>query len=128
MINDKNVLPVWYNHSPPSLPVVGDDLPIVIPKDKGGIEIEGPSLNDAGQIDGGSFLNVSLLGSQDGSFRLDDPQEDPVLEVGGGADLAAVPPRVTRHHGLQHQPPQGGLHVVLHLQKYFNIYKYFTVF
>ena len=113
--NDKNVLPVWYNHRPSSLPVVGDDLPVVIPKHKGGIEIEGTGLNDAGQIDGGAFLDVSLLGSEDGSFRLDDPEEDPVLEVRRGADLTTVPASVARHHGLQHQPPQWGLQVVLDL-------------
>ena len=61
---------------------------------------------DAGQIDGGAFLDVSLLGSEDGSFRLDDPEEDPVLEVWRGADLTTVPASVARHHGLQHQPPQ----------------------
>ena len=77
--NDKNVLPVWYNHRPSSLPVVGDDLPIVVPKHKRGIEIEGPGLYDAGQIDGGAFLNVSLLGSENDRVRLNDPEVDPVL-------------------------------------------------
>ena len=110
------MLPVRNNHSASPLPVVGDDLPVVVPENKWGIEIEGTSLNDAGQIDGGTFLNISLLGSEYGSFRLYHPEEHPVLEVGGSADLAAVPPRVTRHHGLQHQPPQGGLGVVLNLQ------------
>ena len=73
-------------------------------------------MNDAGQVDGGAFLDVSLLGSENGSFGLNDPEEDPVLEVRGGADLAAVPPSVTRHHGLQHQPPQRGLNTVLDLK------------
>ena len=122
--NDKNVLPVWYNHSPSSLPVVGDDLPVVIPKHKGGIEIEGTGLNDAGQIDGGAFLDVSLLGSEDGSFRLDDPEEDPVLEVRRGADLTAVPPSITQLHGLHHQAPQRGLSSVLDLEIFYYLHKY----
>ena len=81
-------------------------------------------MNDAGQIDGGTFLNVSLLGSEYGSFRLYHPEEHPVLEVGGGADLAAVPPRVTRHHGLQHQAPQRGLSSVLDLEIFYYFHKY----
>ena len=81
-------------------------------------------MNDAGQVDGGSLLNVSLLGPEDGGAGLDDPQEHPVLEVRGGADLAAVPPRVTRHYGLQHQPPQRGLNSVLDLE----IFQYLKIF
>ena len=75
------------HHRPPALPVVRDDLPVVVPEHVGGVEIERPGLDDAGQVDGGALLDVELGGAEDGSHRLDDRKVDPVLQVRGRRHL-----------------------------------------
>ena len=72
-----------YHHSATSLPVVRDDLPVVVPEHVGGVEVEGPGLDDAGEVDGGALLDVELGGPEDGCHRLDDCQMDPMLQVRG---------------------------------------------
>ena len=71
------------HHRAPALPVVRDDLPVVVPEHVGGVEVEGPGLDDAGEVDGGALLDVELGGPKDGRHRLDDCQMDPMLQVGG---------------------------------------------
>ena len=44
-------------------------------------------LYQAGEVDGGALLYVSLLGPEDDGLGLDDPQVHPVLHVRRGADL-----------------------------------------
>ena len=46
-----------------------------------------PHLYQAGQVDGGALLDVSLLGPEHDGLGLDDPQEHPVLHVRRGAHL-----------------------------------------
>ena len=76
-----------YHHSATSLPVVRDDLPIVVPEHVGGVEVERPGLDDAGEVDGGALLDVELGGAEDGRHRLDDCKVDPVLQVRGRRHL-----------------------------------------
>ena len=71
------------HHCPPALSVVRDDLPVVVPEHVGGVEIERPGLDDAGEVDGGALLDVELGGAEDGRHRLDDCKVDPVLQVRG---------------------------------------------
>ena len=54
------------HHRAPALPVVRDDLPVVVPEHVGGVEVEGPRLDDAGEVDGGALLDVELGGAEDG--------------------------------------------------------------
>ena len=58
-----HVSPVRDHHSATPLPVIGDDLPVVVPEHEGGVEVERASMDDAGQVDSGALLNISLLGS-----------------------------------------------------------------
>ena len=60
-----------YHHSATSLPVVRDDLPVVVPEHVGGVEVERPGLDDAGEVDGGALLDVELGGAEDRRHRLD---------------------------------------------------------
>ena len=71
------------HHCSPALSVVRDDLPVVVPEHVGGVEVEGPGLDDAGEVDGGALLDVELGGPEDGCHRLDDCQMDPMLQVRG---------------------------------------------
>ena len=75
------------HHRPPALPVVRDDLPVVVPEHVGGVEVERPGLDDAGEVDGGALLDVELGGAEDGGNRLDDREVDPVLQVRGRRHL-----------------------------------------
>ena len=75
------------HHRSPALPVVRDDLPVVVPEHVGGVEVERPGLDDAGEVDGGALLDVELGGAEDGSDRLDDREVDPVLQVRGRRHL-----------------------------------------
>ena len=75
------------HHRTPALPVVRDDLPVVVPEHVGGVEVERPGLDDAGEVDGGALLDVELGGAEDGSHRLDDREVDPVLQVRGRRHL-----------------------------------------
>ena len=75
------------HHRSPALPVVRDDLPVVVPEHVGGVEVERPGLDDAGEVDGGALLNVELGGAEDGGDRLDDCEVDPVLQVRGRRHL-----------------------------------------
>ena len=76
-----------YHHSATSLPVVRDDLPVVVPEHVGGVEVERAGLDDAGQVDGGALLDVELGGAEDDGDGLDDRQVDPVLQVRGRRHL-----------------------------------------
>ena len=75
------------HHRPPALPVVRDDLPVVVPEHVGGVEVERPGLDDAGEVDGGALLDVELGGAEDDGDGLDDRQVDPVLQVRGRRHL-----------------------------------------
>ena len=75
------------HHRSPALPVVRDDLPVVVPEHVGGVEVERPGLDDAGEVDGGALLDVELGGAEDGSDRLDNREVDPVLQVRGRRHL-----------------------------------------
>ena len=75
------------HHRPPALPVVRDDLPVVVPEHVGGVEVERAGLDDAGEVDGGAFFDVELGGAEDGSDRLDNREVDPVLQVRGRRHL-----------------------------------------
>ena len=75
------VAPLRDHHRAAALPVVGDDLAVVVPEDIGGVEVEGAGLDDAGEVDGGTLLYVELWGPEDDGDRLDDSQVDPVLKV-----------------------------------------------
>ena len=75
------------DHSAASLPVIRDDLPIVVPEHEWRIEIERTRLNDAGQIDGGPLLNVSLLGTKNLCLWLNYAKKHSMLHVGSCADL-----------------------------------------
>ena len=46
-----------------------------------------PHLYQAGEVDGGPLLDISLLGPEHDGLGLDDPQEHPVLHVRRGAHL-----------------------------------------
>ena len=46
------MLPVRNNHSASPLPVVGDDLAVVVPENEGGVEVERSGLDDAGEVYG----------------------------------------------------------------------------
>ena len=79
--------PLRDHHRAPPLPVVRDDLPVVVPEHVRGVQVEGPGLDDAGEVDGGALLDVELGGAEDGGDGLDDPEVDPVLQVRGGGHL-----------------------------------------
>ena len=51
------------------------------------VETQYPHLYQAGEVDGGPLLDVSLLGPEHDGLGLDDPQEHPVLHVRRGAHL-----------------------------------------
>ena len=74
--------PLRDHHRAPPLPVVRDDLPVVVPEHVGRVQVEGPGLDDACEVDGGALLNVELGGAEDEGDRLDDPEVHPVLQVG----------------------------------------------
>ena len=49
------------DHCATPLPVIGDDLAIVVPEDEGWVEVAGPRLDHAGYVDCGPLLYEPLL-------------------------------------------------------------------
>ena len=75
------VAPVRDDHSSTPLPVIGDDLPIVVPEHEWRIEVERTCLYDAGQVDGWTLLNVSLLWAQNLCLWLNDSKKHSMFHV-----------------------------------------------
>ena len=82
-----HVAPVRDDHCATPLPVIGDDLAIVVPEHKGRVQVQWASMDDAGQVDGGALLDISLFGSQDLCLGLNDSKIHSVLQMGCRAHL-----------------------------------------
>ena len=92
-------------------------LPIVVPEDKGGVEVERSGLYETCEVDGTALLYVPLPGAQDDCLWLDHPEVDPVLQVRGDGHLAGVVAAVARLNRLDHQPPLVATDIVVDLEQ-----------
>ena len=108
--------PVRYHHRASSLPVIGDDLPVIVPKHKWGIQIERSGVDYASQVYCRAFLYEALLGAEYASVWLDNSEVHSVLQMRRGWHLAAVPTLVSQGDRLQYQAPLVAPSVVMNLE------------